>query len=266
MLLRSSNACNKISGLVSASLQKLSNISKPQLNFMLAVFDVWLSLPVRYTMLNLSRFGHYCEKSIRLHLEQRFDFVGFNTHLIKKHGGKELIAAFDPTFIAKSGKQTPGLGKWWSGTRQCVLKGLEVGCLAIIDVEAATTLSLEAVQTPSPEALQGKQLNLTSHYVSVIKKRIEVLKTMGIEYVVADGYFMKHAFIDPLIKEGLHIITKMRPDANLRYPYNGPKAKGRGRPRLYDGKVDCTNIDRRRIKKVDEDEQVIYIINVLNQY
>ena len=135
MQLHSSNACNKISGLVSASLQKLSNISKPRLKFMIAVFELWLSLPVRYTMLNLSRFGAYCDKSIRLHLEEPFDFVGFNTHLIEQKCGKELIAAFDPTFIARSGKETPGLGKWWSGTQQRAVKGLELGCLSIIDVE-----------------------------------------------------------------------------------------------------------------------------------
>ena len=225
---------------------------------MLSMFEVWLSLPLRYTMLNLSRFGQYCEKSIRLHMEQSFDFVCFNTHLIKKQCGKELIAAFDPTFIPKSGKRTPGLASWWSGTQQRALKGLEISCLALIDVEACTALSLEAVQTHSPEALQQQGQNLVSHYVSIINKRMDVLKAMGVNYLVVDGYFMKHYFIHPLLKEGLHTITKMRPDANLTYLYNGAKEKSRGRPRLYDGKVDCTAIDKRRIRKFSEDEQMNY--------
>ncbi len=258
MQLRSSNAINKIGGLVSASLQNLDKISKPRFKFMLAVFDMWLSLPLRYTMLNLSRFGQYCDKSIRLYFEQFFDFVSFNTHLLEKHGSKELIVAFDPTFIPKSGKQTPGLGKWWSGTRQCALKGLEIGCLAVVDVGASTALSVEAVQTPTPEALQSQGKNLISHYVSIIQKQLPVLKTIAVEYLVADGYFMKHDFIHPLVKQGLHIITKMRPDANLRYVYNGPKAKGRGRPKRYDGKVDCCCIDKRRIRKLGEEEQTVY--------
>jgi hypothetical protein len=258
MRLHSSNAINKISGLVSAGLQKLSHINKAQSKFMLAIFDVWLSLPVRYTMLNLSRFSGYCEKSIRLHFEQRFDFTAFNSAVIGKRCGSDLIAAFDPTFIPKSGKQTSGLGKWWSGTRQCTLKGLEVGCLAVVDAAAATALSLEAVQTPSQQTLQSEEGNLTSHYVSIINKRMDVLKAAGIKHLVADGYFMKHSFIEPLVKAGLHIITKMRPDANLRYVYNGPKAKGRGRPKLYDGKVDCSCIDKRRIRKFSEEEQTVY--------
>jgi len=263
MQILTSNACNKISGLVSASLQKITHISAPQFKFILSIFEVWLGLPVRYTMLNLSRFGQYCAKSIRLHLEQQFDFSTINSAIIGQRCDKELIAAFDPTYIPKSGKQTFGLGKWWSGTRQRALKGLEIGCLAVIDVTAGTALSLEAVQTPSPEALQAEQLKLTSHYVSIINKRIDVLKTMGVKYLVADGYFMKHDFIEPLTKEELHVITKMRPDANLRYPYNGVKVKGRGRPKLYDGKVDCSCIDKRRIRKFDEDEQAVYYSGIV---
>ena len=262
MLIPNSNAFDKISGLVTASLQKLENLSKPRFKFFSTLFELWLGLPVRYTLLNLGRVGGYCEKSFRLHFEKSFDFASFNHGLIKESCGKELIAAFDPSFIPKSGKQTPGLGKWWSGKDQCNLKGLEIGCLAIVDVEAGTAMSLEAVQTPSAEALKEKQQNLVSHYVGIIKKQMPALKLM-VKYLAADGYFMKQDFINPLLKEGLHIVTRMRPDADLRYPYNGTKQNKRGRPKLYDGKVDCTNIDKRRIKKFDEDEQAIYYSGIV---
>lgn len=262
MLNSNSNAFNKISDLVGTSLQKLSDISKPRFKFFSTVFKLWLALPVRYTMLNLGRIGCYSEKSIRLHFEKLFDFVSFNTLLIKKSCGKELIAAFDPSYIPKSGKPTPGLGRWWSGKDQCTLKGLEISCLSIIDVTAATAMSLEAVQTPSKEVLQAKKQNLVSHYVSIITKQLPALKPM-VKYLAADGYFMKHDFIVPLLGPGLHIITKMRPDANLRYPYNGTKKIGRGRPKAYDGKVDCNNIDKRRIKKFDEDEDALYYSGVV---
>jgi len=262
MLNSNSNAFNKISGLVSASLQKLQNISKPRFKFFSTVFELWLGLPVRYMMLNLSRLGSYSDKSIRLHFEKLFDFVSFNAEVIKKSCGKDLIAAFDPSYIPKSGKKTPGLGRWWSGKDQCTLKGLEISCLSIVDVKAGTAMLLEAVQTPSKEVLQSKKQNLISHYVSIIKKQMPTLKPM-VKYLVADGYFMKHDFIAPLLKEGLHIITKMRPDANLRYAYNGPRQNGRGRPKAYDGKVDCSNVDKRRIRKFAEDEQVLYYSGIV---
>src|SRR2546421_7427769 len=178
MPIPTSNAFNKITDLVNASLQKLQNISKPRFKFFSTVFELWLGLPVRYTMLNLSRIGCYSEKSIRLHFEKFFDFVSFNTGLIKESCGKELIAAFDPSFIPKSGKQTPGLGRWWSGKDQCTLKGLEISCLSIVDVEAGTAMSLEVVQTPSKEILQAKKQNLVTHYVSIIQKQMPTLKAM----------------------------------------------------------------------------------------
>ena len=262
MLILNSNAFNKISGLVIASLQKLEKISKPRFKFFSTLLELWLGLPLRYTMLNLSRIGCYCEKSVRLHFEKVFDFVSFNTAVINKSCGKDLIAAFDPSYIPKTGKHTPGLGRWWSGKDQCRLKGLEISCLSIIDVEAGTAMSLEAVQTPSKEVLQAKKLNQVGHYVSIINKQMPTLKAM-VKYLTADGYFMKHDFIAPLLKEGLHIITKMRPDADLRYTYNGTKQSRRGRRKVYDGKVDCTSIDKRRIKKFDEDDKVIYYCGIV---
>ena len=262
MLNSNSNAFNKISGLVNASLQKLSDINKPRFKFFFTVFELWLALPVRYTMLNLGRLGIYSEKSIRLHFEKLFDFSSFNAALIKKSCGKELIAAFDPSYIPKSGKQTPGLGRWWSGKDQCTLKGLEISSLAIVDVVAGTAMSLEAVQTPSKDILQAKKQNLVSHYVSIIKKQLPTLKPM-VKYLAADGYFMKHDFIIPLLTEGLHVITKMRPDANLRYPYSGVRKNGRGRPRAYDSKVDCSHIDKRRIKRFAADEDAVYYSGIV---
>jgi hypothetical protein len=262
MLNSNSNAFTKIGDLVSASLQKLSDISKPRFKFFSTVFELWLALPLRYTMLNLSRIGGYCEKSMRLHFEKLFDFVSFNASLIKKSCGKQLIAAFDPSYIPKSGKQTPGLGRYWSGKDQCTLKGLEISCLAIVDTVAGTAMSLEAVQTPSKEVLQAKKQNLVSHYVSIITKQMPTLKAM-VKYLAADGYFMKHDFIVPLLREGLHVITKMRPDANLRYPHSGVRKTGRGRPKAYDGKVDCNNIDKRRIKKFAEDEDALYYSGIV---
>jgi hypothetical protein len=49
---------------VDASLRNIENINKPRLKFLSTIFEEWLALPVRYTMLNLSRFGKYSEKSV----------------------------------------------------------------------------------------------------------------------------------------------------------------------------------------------------------
>lgn len=262
MLIQNSNAYNKIRSLANASLLNIENISKPRLKFLSTIFEEWLALPVRYTMLNLSRFGNYSEKSVRLHFEKLFDFVAFNRNIIEPSCGKDLIAAFDPSYIPKSGKKTPGLGRWWSGKDQCTLKGLEISCLSIVDTEAETAMSLEVVQTPSKDILEERKQNLVGHYVSIIEKNIDTLKAL-VSYLVADGYFMKYDFIMPLLRQGLHVITKMRADANLRYIYNGPKKKGRGRPKAYGGKMDCSRIDKRSIKRFEEDELATYYSGVV---
>jgi hypothetical protein len=256
------HAFDKMKHLVIASLQKNGIINKPDFKFMLSLFEVWLSLPVRYTMLNLSRFGNYCEKSIRLHMEKEFDFPGFNRQLIKSHCSKELIAAFDPAYLPKSGRHTPGLGRWWSGSANKALKGLEIGCLAIVDTVSETAMSLKTVQTPAKKVLDEKNWTMINHYVDVIKSQMEQLKDM-VQYLAVDGYFMKKDFIQPLITSGLHIITKMRPDANLQYLYTGPKKPGRGRPKLYDSKVNCSNPDKRRIREFAVDNDAIYYSGIV---
>lgn len=248
--------------LLTASLQQIPGLNKPGFKFLISFFETWLGLPVRYTILNLSRFGHYCEKSIRLQMEREFDFTGFNMSIIQSHCTKELIAVFDPTFIAKAGKHTPGLGRWWSGKDNRAMKGLEIGVLGLIDVQNATAMSLKAVQTPSIPSLRAAGKTLIDHYADLIVSQMAAIKLVT-NYLAVDGYFMKQEFIRPVAREGLHIITKMRPDANLRYLYKGPRRQGRGRPRRYEDKIDCNNIDKRKIRKFAVDENGVYYSGIV---
>jgi hypothetical protein len=68
---------------------------------------------------------------------------------------KECILAFDPTFIAKSGKQTPGVYQFWNGSHQRAEKGLEAGVLTLIDVEDRIAYHIEAIQTEVKPAEPG---------------------------------------------------------------------------------------------------------------
>lgn len=210
----------------------------------------WLTMPGRYNFLNLSRYSTYSDKSIRLQFRRRFNFFYWMHGLCIVRKSTEQIIAFDPTYVPKSGKQTFGLGKFWSGKDQQAKKGLEFSCLAVVDVVEQTAYHLEAVQTPAH--MQGK---LIDHYVSIIMNRITDLLTLS-RYLVVDGYFMKKKFIKPLLKAGLHIITKMRPDANLQYLYKGPQKKGRGRKRKVAGKINVKQIDKTKWKKCYEDDSL----------
>lgn len=251
MLKETSNALN----VVEATLSKCKKVKRPVTKFIIHIVELWLGMNCRYRFTNMERWGSMTEKSYRSGFKKFFDWFSFNFELVKQHSGKEIIAVFDPSYIKKSGRQTFGLGMFWSGVRQKALKGLEIGCLAFVDVAAGTALHALAVQTPGAKALKENGKTLVSHYVSVIEQHILPISSVT-RYLAVDGYFMKKEFIYPLIKQGLHIITKARSDANLMYRFNGKQKSGRGRKRLYDGKINVNSIDKRRIPLCYEDENL----------
>ena len=251
MLKNQSNALK----VVEATLSKVTGVKKPVSKFIIHIMELWLGMNCRYVFTNMERWGSMTEKSYRHGFKKFFDWFSFNFHLVRQYGGKEIIAVFDPSYISKSGKQTYGLGMFWSGTRQRALKGIEIGCLAFADVVSGTALHGEAVQTPSPKELKEKGKTLVNHYVEVIEKHIsDILSVTG--YLAVDGYFMKKEFINPLLKEGLHIVTKARSDANLMYVFKGKQKTGKGRKKMYDGKIDIKKIDKRRLPCCCSDEQM----------
>jgi hypothetical protein len=187
------------------------------------------------------------EKSFHYAFKWDFDWLEINSSLVEQYCSKEIICAFDPSYIPKSGKLTPGLGWHWSGVQQKMCKGLEIGVLSFIDVAARTAMHANCIQTPTIP--KGEKDKLIPHYVSIIKSSVDVILSKT-KYLCVDGYFMKKSFIKPIQESGLHIITKMRSDANLKYLFNGKKECKRGRPKIHDGKVDVNKIDKRKIKKV----------------
>ena len=59
----------------------------------------------------------------------------------------------------------------------------------------------------------------------------------------ADAYFSKENFVAGVKERGFNIISCFRDDVNLKYLYRGPKARKRGRPQKFAGKVDLKNLD-----------------------
>jgi hypothetical protein len=96
-------------------LEKMSNISKWQAIFLVTNFELQLQLRGRHNFLNMSRYGVYNESTYRENYGRDFDFKKFNVELIKMSCEDELTVAFDPSYISKSGKHTPGTGYFWSG-------------------------------------------------------------------------------------------------------------------------------------------------------
>lgn len=185
MLKKKSNARS----VVEATLDKISGLSRPAKKFIIHIVDLWLGMNCRYRFSNMVRWGGMSDKSYRNAFGREFDWFAFNERLIRENCGQEIIAVFDPSYIKKSGKQTFGMGTWWSGVSQQALRGLEIGCLAFVDVAAHTALHGIAVQTPG-KAPEGEGRSLVRHYVNIIETRADSILRFT-RYLAVDGYFMK---------------------------------------------------------------------------
>lgn len=74
-------------------------------------------------------------------------------------------------------------------------------------------------------------------YLHVLCVRKDTLQRLT-RYVVADAYFSKLTFVDGALKMGFHVISRIRNDAYFRYLTNEKPRGGKGRLKLYDGKIE----------------------------
>ena len=181
----------------------------------------------------------------------------FNQQLIQQHGSGHYILAFDPSYIRKSGQATTGVGKYWSGSAQTTLWGLEAGLLSVVDIDYHTAFHLDVVQTPNSAERQVKDITLLDHYGQAILWSQSVAESLS-GYLALDAYFAKKEFINRIVTHSsLHIISRLRTDANLLYLYQGPKREGKGAPRKYDGKIDVRQPDLARFEVSYQDDQLV---------
>ncbi len=242
------DAFRKSQALISAKLDKIGIQNKAKKNFMMRIIFLFMGFSGRYNFTNMARYGEYTEKTYRNNFQKAFDFLSFNKEIILDACSSERIIAFDPSYIPKSGKQTEHLGTFWSGVSGKALRGLEIGGFAVVDIKNNTAMSLEAVQTPSVKELKKEDKTLVNHYACLVIERKEILESLS-KYLVVDGYFSKKNYINSITKEThLHIISKMRKDANLHYLYLGKRTGKEGRPKVKDGKIDMKNINKKRFK------------------
>ena len=227
---------------ISAILQKIRDISKPQKKFIESLFSSMLILKGRINFTNMGRFSHYSERTIRRHFSKTFNFVDFNYHLLKsvlKNTSRdEIVAAMDCSFVRKSGKHTYGVGWYWSGSHNKTEKGLEVSSIAIVDQSVNTAYNLSVVQTPSD--LNDDETRIDYYLAQLKKSATKILHFT--KYLAVDGYYAKTKFITSAINTGLEIITKLRVDANLHLIHEGPQEKRRGPKRKYGKKINFNDL------------------------
>lgn len=246
--------------LVVEILKQMSGITKPQEKFLTVLFTTILVVRGKINFKNLSRYSVYSEKTYRRQFRKQFNYLRFNLLCAEKviEKGSRLLLAQDPSFIRKSGKQTFGLGKFFNSSVGKSERGLEISTVALVDVWMNTAYSLSAKQTPSTLSDDETRLDFyLSHLREVVPYILE-----KVSYAVMDGYFAKERFVTGVSGLGLWMIGKLRIDANLRYLYEGERSGKRGRPRLYDGKVNFDDLTRFERVKYEEEGVEVYTLVV----
>src|SRR5690554_4054526 len=238
--------------LISSVLEAFPNINQWRKVFIIETLILFMSIRGRINFLQLARYGKYKEQRYRQQFEKTFDFLAFNKEFTLSQGSGRYAIAFDPSYVSKSGKKTPCVGWFWSGCASSAKWGLEIGGLAAIDINNHTAYHLEAIQT-----LNSDEQSLSDWYGSIIADRKDTLTSLS-KYLVADTWFSKRSFADKVISSGMHLVSRLRDDADLKYISTQQPTGKRGRPRKHEGKVIVKDINKEYFNLVssNEDETV----------
>ncbi len=193
------------------------------------------------------------------------------------------LAAGDEVVVTKAGKNTHGLDRFFASLYGKPVPGLAFFTVSLVsvqkrrafpmrveqvvrsDAEKAASKAKAAAKKPKAPHAKGRPgrpkgstntnkapLTLTPELVR-IKAMLEALlhlitTVLAVTYLVLDGHFGNHNALHMARQCNLHLISKLRCDAALYFPYTGPYA-GRGPRRKYGRKVDYDNIPETYLKQ-----------------
>jgi hypothetical protein len=226
-------------------------VAQPQRRFLSELFRTVFALQGRATFINRARFSSFGEQTFRRWFARSFNWVAFNLSVLRlrAHPSEHFIGVFDASFLPKSGKRTWGLDRFFSSTTKRTQKGLEVSLLGLVSTQSRETFVLDATQTPpglsaaepSSHAPIAHRYSRIDFYLEQITDCLDALPE--VRHWVGDGYYAKRKVFDALRSRDRHLITKLRPDADLRHLALAQIHKKVGRPRRYAGKVRFSDFD-----------------------
>ncbi len=192
----------------------------------------------------------------------------FRQHLFQ--ADDVYLLAGDEVVVTKAGKQTHGLGRFFSSVYQRAVPGLAFFSLALVSTKdrRAFPLRLEQVvrteadqaaakpkagaqaTAPVPKRKPGRPKGSKNKpkAASTLSPELQRIQTLvqdlvrliaglfPLTYLLLDGHFGNSAALQMAQQCGLQLISKLRSDAALYAPYDGPY-QGRGPHRKYGAKL-----------------------------
>ncbi|MBP7269205.1 MAG: transposase [Bacteroidia bacterium] len=215
-------------------------MSKPQIKFVKELFNVLFTIQGRVNFTNLARYSQFGERTFRRWFHRAFDFIGLHTLLMSRLPEGEMIAAIDCVNHTKAGSKTYGIGRFWSTISHCNIKGIELSTIALIHLDLNQGFAVSAKQTDGSRKAPSSRMK---QYIRHLIGEVRVI-TRYTRYIAADGFYAKSAFIQAVLASKLHLVSKLRQDANLRYLYSGKKENPKDRRRKFDGKFQINNLSK----------------------
>jgi hypothetical protein len=137
-------------------------------------------------------------------------------------------------------EQPAGVTGKRNGCANRVEQGLEVSLIGLVDVETQMGYALSAQQTFAQKDLPDlTRMDQYLYHLDTVRCKLPPC----VKYLAVDGAYAKENFVTGAMHLQLHVISKLRCDANLRWLYTGEQ-KPRGRRRKYDGKVEMAAQER----------------------
>jgi putative transposase len=208
-------------------------------------------------------------------------WVFFRHHMYRADG--VYLLAGDEVVVTKAGKHTHGLDRFFSSLYGKPVPGLAFFTLSLVSIqercsfpmcieqvvrsaaEKAASKAKAAARKQKPSIAKRRpgrpkgSKNTTQAEVSLTPELLHIramldafLKLVAgyipLTYWVLDGHFGNHNALHMARQGNLHLISKLRCDAALYFPYHGPYA-GRGPHRKYGHKVEYDNIPGQYLKE-----------------
>jgi hypothetical protein len=208
-------------------------------------------------------------------------WVFFRQHVYRP--GDVYLLVGDEVVATKAGTQTHGLDRFFASLYGKPVPGLAFFTLSLVStqqrhafpvrveqvvrsaVEKAASKAKAAAKKRPPSPVKRRPgrpkgskntpkaaVTLTpelSRIAGMIAALLHLIAgVLSLRYVVLDGHFGNHNALHMARQCNLHLISKLRCDAALYFPYTGPYA-GRGPHRTYGDKVDYDHIAVQYLKE-----------------
>lgn len=249
-----------------------------------------LAMSGRVTMLGISRWagagGSYRTMLRFFHTVipwATLFWLFFRKHLFREN--EVYLLAGDEVVVSKSGKKTYGLDRFFSSLASRPIAGLSFFTLSLVSIEQRHSFPIQIEQViksrveksspaPNPEIKPKKkgqrgrpkgsknknksEVTFTPELVRIGKMIKSLFKLLDglipLTYLVLDGHFGNNNAMQMARQVKLHIISKLRHDSALYFPYEQLEVGIRSR-RKYGERVDYRNIpDKYLSKSIREDD------------